>query len=138
MLEIGIPKDLIEAIRILNPTLLHKERIYNKIEALKKFGFLDPIKMIVTFPSILNYNIESIGDKIEALKKFGFLDPIKMIVSSPPILSYNIESIGDKIDALKKFGFLDPVKMIVTKPGILSYNIEKNIKPKLVLLIKMI
>ncbi|MBC7503903.1 hypothetical protein H7169_02945 [Candidatus Gracilibacteria bacterium] len=94
--------------------------------------------MIVSFPPILGLNIDSIGDKIEALKKFGFLDPIKMIVSLPPILGYNIESIGDKIEALKKFGFLDPVKMIVSFPPILGYNIEKNIKPKLVLLIKMI
>ena len=70
MLEIGIPKSLIEIIRVLKPTLFHKEEVFKKIEALKKLGFADPVKMITSLPAILGYNIEkNIEPKLTILIK---------------------------------------------------------------------
>ncbi len=103
MIEIGLPRDLIEALKVSNPTLFHKEETYKKIESLKKLGFADPVKMIVSLPAIFGLNIKSMEEKIESLKKLGFADPVKMIVSLPALLGLNIEkNIEPKLTILMK------------------------------------
>ena len=103
MIEIGIPKNLIETLKISQPTLWHKEEVFKKIEELKKLGFTDPVKMIISLPQIFGYNIEGIQGKIEKLKKLGFTDPVKMIISSPSILGFSIEkNIKPKLAILRK------------------------------------
>lgn len=97
-------------------------------------GFKDPVKMIISFPAILELSIENIKKRIEELRNLGFKDPVKMIMSSSTILNYNIKSIKKKIEELKNIGFEDPVKMITSFPAILELSIEKNIQPKVEIL----
>ena len=60
--------------------------IQGKISALRELGFVDPIKMIETNPSILNYANANIRGKIAHLRELGFADPVKIITSSPAIM----------------------------------------------------
>jgi hypothetical protein len=62
--------------------------IQGKIGDLRELGFVDPVKMIETNPSILNYAIANIRGKIADLRELGFVDPVKMITSNPLILGY--------------------------------------------------
>jgi hypothetical protein len=122
LVQIGISKEAVAKIQSTRPTLYHKELIHEKIEELRKLGFSDPVKMIVSSPAILGLSIEeNIKVKIEELRKLGFSDPVKMIVSSPAILGLSIEeNIKVKIEELRKLGFSDPVKMIVSSRQFLA------------------
>jgi biotin operon repressor len=97
---------------------------------LESLGFGNPVKMIVTFPSIFNLSIDNIKQKIEDLKQLGFDNPNKMIISNPSILGYSIDTIKEKIADLRKLGFENPNKMIALLPGILGYSLD-NIKEKI-------
>jgi hypothetical protein len=98
--------------------------IQGKIGDLRELGFDDPVKMIGTNPSILNYAIANIRGKIADLRELGFVDPVKMITSNPTILGLASDTIRGKIVNLRELGFTDPVKMITSSPAILTYAID--------------
>jgi hypothetical protein len=64
------------------------ENIRSKIAGLRELGFADPVKMITSFPPILDLAMENIRDRITDLRKLGLADPVKMITSNPVILGY--------------------------------------------------
>ena len=67
--------------------------IHGKIGDLRELGFVDPVKMIRTNPSILNYAIANVRGKIADLRELGFVDPVKMITSNPTILGLASDTI---------------------------------------------
>lgn len=116
-------------IKKYRPTLWPVELFDSKIADLRKAGFDNPVKMIVSLPPIFSHSFINIKDKIVGLKRLGFKDPVKMISVMPPILGYSVGKIKRKISGLRKLGFDESVGMIESRPSMLGYSLE-NIRSK--------
>ena len=81
------------------------ENIDSKIAGLKERGFKDPVKMIVSSPSILGYAFENIDSKIKYLKRVGVLCGINstnVIENIPVILGCSIKKVKLTVGILFK------------------------------------
>ena len=131
-----------------------------RLQELKQIGFINPIQLIKSYPSILIDDLaQKFRPKVVGLRKLGFRNPVKVIESQPQILSATLEnSIAPRIESLRRLGFADPVGMIDSYPNedfpgkiaalrnlgfvnpakligdiprILKYDVEQQIQPRI-------
>ena len=90
--------------------------------------------MIVKFPNLFNYSIETINEKHDILKSLGFsnAEVLKIFKGNSVVYAYTMENIIDKFNSLVDFGYNvnDIRKIMCGFPQIFDISIN-NIKLKI-------
>jgi hypothetical protein len=102
----------------------------NKFCGIEGIGFSkeQTRKIIVSYPGILNHDIDYLKDKVTVFEAMG-IKIRESIIKNPRVWTYDIETVENKLKVLSFWGFKDPKTVLKNDMSLGLENMESKIIP---------
>lgn len=127
--------------KVVNPqswTRANIRRILSLFTTDLKLSKKQTIKVVSSYPQLLNYRAKTLQKRIVYFKNDLGLDTVRIISKQPMVLSYNVENqLKPNVAFLQSLGSEDSIawrRMIQSYPQLLQLNVDRTMKPKITFL----